>query len=145
MTCSVPVRLQNQPICLTNTAYSSFAILTAASQQISEVEDGAQRKKLHPYERLVGKTAFKTEVKWMVEQAYKNSDVDSDEKLSYAEFFSWASRTPEVSDLLFSLFQMRNENANSMKQQRVKKSNVKIGGADLLWDLDEDGDGSKGM
>ena len=44
--------------CVTNTAYSSFAILTA-SQQISEVEDGARRKKLHPYERLVGKTALK--------------------------------------------------------------------------------------
>eukprot|EP00944_MAST-04C_sp_MAST-4C-sp1_P007532 g7532.t1 len=121
--------------CVTNTAYSSFAILTAASQQISEVEDGARRKKLHPYERLVGKTAFKEEVRWMVEQAYKNSDLNDDQKLSYAEFFSWASKTPEVSNLLYSLFQMRNEKS---VRTDMGKINEKVNSANALWDLDDE-------
>ena len=115
---------------LTTTTCNSFALLTAVSQQLSEAVDGAQPQKLHPYERLVGKAAFREEIKWMVTEAYKKSDTNNDNRLSYEEFFNWVSNNREVSNFLFTLFQVH--------EQGKKAKTSKMNNAELLWDISDD-------
>lgn len=114
---------------LAATTADSFAVITAVSQQLSEAVDGAACVKLHPYEKLVSKTEFKNEIHRMVEEAYGH-DTNTDGRLSYSEFFNWISKTPEVNNFLYSLFQVH---------EQSKKSNM-AKNAELLWDLSDEED-----
>ena len=98
---------------LLSTTFSSFALLEAVGRSM---DAAAQQSKANrgekpdrPMERLIKKATFKNEVQWMVREAYKNSDKNDDNQLNFNEFFAWVSTTPQVMEVLYGTFQLRNE------------------------------------
>ena len=72
-------------------------------------------KKLHPYERLVGKAAFQKEIKWMVNEAYKKSDKDMITACRTLSFLFLSNI--EVSNFLFTLFQVHEQEKKVQSEQ----------------------------
>ena len=106
-----------------STTFSSFALLDSvgrsmdmAAQQSKAI--GKEKQPDKPMERLQKKAAFKKEVNWMVTAAYQNSDKNDDNKLNYEEFFAWVSNTPQVMEVLYGTFQLRNEAKRIVQPQK---------------------------
>ena len=96
-----------------STTFSSFALLDSVGRSM---DIAAQQSKMskgkspdRPMDRLMKKAAFKKEVNWMVSEAYKSCDTNDDNKLNYEEFFGWVTRTPQIMEVLYGTFQLRNE------------------------------------
>jgi Ca2+-binding EF-hand superfamily protein len=84
---------------LSSTAFSSFALLQAVA-----LEEG----KISEEHKIKSSKEFDEEVDDMVEQAFQSSDGNGDSLLSFDEFVKWLLDTPEILNIIYSVFEFRN-------------------------------------
>lgn len=84
---------------LSSTAFSSFALLQAVA-----LEEG----KISNEHAIKNSNEFEEEINYMVNAAFESSDNNNDGLLSFDEFVKWLFNTPEILNIVYSVFEIRN-------------------------------------
>ena len=103
---------------LSSTAFSSFALLQAVA-----LEEG----KICEEHAIKTSNDFEEEVNYMVDQAFLSADGNGDNLLSFEEFVKWLLNTPEILNIIYSVFEIRNhvEVAEVKKQLRQRQRSIR--------------------
>lgn len=87
--------------CLTSTAVASYNLIQAmATDLVGNMADNRENDDVHP-------TDFEDDIEFMVNEAFDTCDVDHNQKLSIDEFKHFLLQTPEVTAIIYSVFEIR--------------------------------------
>ena len=103
---------------LTSTAFSSFALLQAVALEEGKISD---------QHAIKNSNEFEEEINYMVNAAFESSDVNNDGLLSFDEFVKWLFNTPEILNIIYSVFEIRDhvEVADVKQELEIRRRSLR--------------------
>ena len=89
--------------CLESTAFASFSLLKTVADNNNGTEELSEADR----ERAAQKDLMREQIEEMVDQCFTACDKNNDNQLSIEEFKRWMFTTPQIVQILYSVFELR--------------------------------------
>ena len=119
---------------LSSTAFSSFALLQAVALEEGKISDEHAIKNSNEFEE---------EINYMVNAAFESSDNNNDGLLSFDEFVKWLFNTPEILNIVYSVFEIRNHVEVAGVKQELERRRRSIRHLELKRKLESEDEEKK--
>ena len=119
---------------LSSTAFSSFALLQAGALEEGKISDEHAIKNSNEFEE---------EINYMVNAAFESSDNNNDGLLSFDEFVKWLFNTPEILNIVYSVFEIRNHGEVAGVKQELERRRRSIRHLELKRKLESEDEEKK--
>ena len=93
--------------CLESTAFASFSLLKTVAANAAEGDAASASAAAADRERAEQKDQMREQIEDMVEQCFEACDKNNDNQLSIEEFKRWMFTTPQIVQILYSVFELR--------------------------------------